>query len=86
MTPDQLKAARALLGWSYDRLGSRSGTSAQMVSTFEKTGRIVPMKVPGWPAPVDAVAAVRDILEAAGVEFTDGDTPGVRLRKPATSE
>jgi transcriptional regulator with XRE-family HTH domain len=46
VTPDQLKAARTLLGWSYDRVGSRSGTSAQMVSTFEKTGRIVPMNIP----------------------------------------
>ena len=25
----------------------------------------------------------RAALEAAGVEFTDGDEPGVRLRKPS---
>ena len=80
MTPDQLKAARTLLGWSYDRVGSRSGTSAQMVSTFEKTGRIVPMNIPGRPVQVDAVAATRSTLEAAGVEFTEGNTPGARLR------
>jgi hypothetical protein len=29
----------------------------------------------------DALAAIRAALEAAGVEFTDGDQPGVRLRK-----
>jgi hypothetical protein len=29
----------------------------------------------------EAVAAVRAALEAAGVEFTNGDQPGVRLRK-----
>ncbi len=81
MTPDQLKAARALLGWSFDRVAARSGTSAQLVSTFEKTGRIVSMNVPGHPVPIDAVAAVRTILEAAGVEFTNGDEPGVKLRK-----
>jgi len=81
VTPDQLKAARALLGWSFDRVAARSGTSAQLVSTFEKTGRIVSMNVPGRPVPIDAVAAVRTTLEAAGVEFTNGDELGVKLRK-----
>jgi len=81
VTPDQLKAARALLGWSFDRLAAQSGTSAQLVSTFEKAGRIVPMNIPGRPVPTDAVAAIRTTLEAAGVEFTDGDAPGVKLRK-----
>jgi len=81
VTPDQLKAARALLGWSVVRVAAWSGTSAQMVSTFEKTGRIASMNIPGRPVPVDAVAAVRTTLEAAGIEFTNGDAPGVKLRK-----
>ncbi len=81
MTPDQLKAARALLGWSFDRVAARSGTSAQLVRTFEKTGRIVSMNIAGRPVQIDAVAAIRDTLEAAGVEFTNGDAPGVKLRK-----
>lgn len=82
MAPDQLKAARALLGWSFDRVAARSGTSAQLVRAFEKTGRIVPMNIPGRPVPIDAIAAVRNTLEAGGVEFTNRDTPGVWLRKP----
>jgi ABC-type uncharacterized transport system auxiliary subunit len=82
VTPDQLKAARALLRWSLDRAGARSGTSAQLVSTFEKTGRIMSMNAPGRPVQIDAVATVRSTLEAVGVEFTDGDQPGVKLRKP----
>ncbi len=81
MAPDQLKAARALLGWSFDRVAARSGTSAQLVRAFEKTGRIVPMNIPGRPVPIDALAAIRDTLEAAGIEFTNGDAPGVRMRK-----
>jgi len=81
MTPDQMKVARTLLGWSLIRLSARSGTSAQLVSTFEKTGRIVSMNIPGRPVPIDALAAVRDTLEAAGIEFTNGDAPGVRMRK-----
>jgi transcriptional regulator with XRE-family HTH domain len=81
VAPDQLKAARALLGWSFDRVAARSGTSAQLVRAFEKTGRIVPMNIPGRPVPIDALAAIRDTLEAAGIEFTNGDAPGVRMRK-----
>jgi hypothetical protein len=27
------------------------------------------------------LAAIRGALEAAGIEFTNGDVPGVRLRK-----
>jgi len=33
------------------------------------------------PVSAEAQAAVRGALEAAGVEFTNGDRPGVRLRK-----
>ncbi len=82
MTPDQLKAARGLLGWSLIQLGSRSGTSRYMVKTFEQTGRVVPLYGYGRTAQFDAIAAVRAALEAAGVEFTDGAVPGVQLRKP----
>jgi hypothetical protein len=34
-------------------------------------------------AHLSTVAALRKALEAAGVEFTNGDQPGVRLRKSA---
>jgi transcriptional regulator with XRE-family HTH domain len=79
VTPDQLKAARALLGWSFDRLAARSGTTAQLVSTFEKTGRMMSVTAPRRMVPIDAVAAVRTTLEQAGIDFTDGDAPGVRI-------
>jgi len=36
------------------------------------------------PANTSTLAAIRAALETAGVEFTDGDAPGVRLRaKPS---
>ncbi len=78
MTPDQVKAARALLGWSMSRLGMRSGTSVHTVRSFELTGRVASMY--GRTEQMDAVAAIRATLEAAGVEFTDGNAPGVQLR------
>jgi hypothetical protein len=39
-------------------------------------------------SPAATVAAIRAALEAAGVEFTNGDAPGVRLRSspPANHE
>ena len=80
MTPDQMKAARILLGWSQLQLSLRSDTSIHVVRTFEQTGRA--MTVQRRPDLTDAIAAVRATLEAAGVEFTDGQAPGVRLRKP----
>ena len=81
MTPGQMKAARLLLGWSAKRLAARSGTSAAMVTVFEQTGRLMSLNSRFRTVPVDAVDAIRTTLEAAGVEFTDGDAPGVRLRK-----
>jgi hypothetical protein len=35
---------------------------------------------------VPSVDAIRSALEAAGAEFTNGDQPGVRLKKAAKSQ
>ena len=86
MTPDQLKAARALLGWSVDRLAAQSDTSVAMVRTFELAGRVISVSSRFRIVSLDAVGAIRATLEEAGIEFTDGDVPGVRLRKPAGAE
>ena len=86
MTSDQLRAARALLGWSFERLAARSGTSVAMATVFEQTGRVVPISSRNRTVPVDAVVAIRATLEEAGIEFTDEDAPRARLRKPAGAE
>ncbi len=78
MTPDQLRAARALLGWSQMQLGLRSDTSKYVVKRFEATGQVA--SVHGRPDLTDPLATVRTTLEAAGVEFTNGGGVGVRLR------
>ena len=80
MTPGQMKAARALLGWSFRRLAALSDTSIQMVTVFEYTGRVVLINSRNRTMPFDAVAAVRAALETAGIEFTNGDTPGAQMR------
>jgi len=80
VTPDQVKAARLLLGWSMSRLGMRSGTSVHSVRMFEWSGKAA--KLYGRTDQVDAVAVIRATLEVAGIEFIDqnGSGPGVRLR------
>jgi transcriptional regulator with XRE-family HTH domain len=50
--------------------------SESTVRDFEK-GRRIPS--------VNNLTAIQKALEAAGVEFTNGDQPGVRLRKKAES-
>jgi len=62
MTPDQVKAARLLLGWSMSRLGMRSGTSMHTVRIFERSGQVA--KLYCRTDQVDAVAAIRDTLRA----------------------
>ncbi len=82
MTPAQMKAARLLLGWNQTLLGARSGTSVHSVRMFEWSGKAA--KLYGRTDQMDAIAVIRTTLEAAGVEFTDGDALGVRLRKGNT--
>jgi len=72
MTPDQSRAARGLLDWSQAELAARSNLSESTIRDFEK-GRRIPS--------INNLAAIRRALEAAGVEFIDGDQPGVRLSR-----
>jgi len=71
VTSAQIRAARGLLDWTVRDLAERSGIHRDMVSKIE-TGAYA-----GAPAILEAI---RRVLERAGVEFTNGDAPGVRLR------
>jgi len=70
----QIKAARALLGWSQDELANRSGVSQPTIKRLEAKGGDI-----GGRA--ETGAKMRAALEKAGIEFINGDAPGVRLRK-----
>lgn len=72
----QVKAARALLGWSQDDLARASGMSKPTVARLE-TGE---GDLGGYAGTREKILAA---LEAAGVEFIaeNGGGPGVRLRK-----
>jgi hypothetical protein len=79
VTRDQCRQARWLLRWSRVRLEAASGVPAHVVTRFESSGYISSAR--DGSSRDDAVPCLRAALEAAGVEFTNGDAPGVRLRK-----
>src|SRR5512144_675825 len=75
LTPSQLRAARALVGWSREDLDKKSGVGAPTVKDFELNGS---------DPRQGTVHKWQRALEAAGVLFIDEDAksdeggPGVR--------
>jgi transcriptional regulator with XRE-family HTH domain len=72
MTPAQCRAARLLAGISQAELAELAVVPATLITDYE-TGV-------GMPE-LDDLEAIQSALEWAGVEFTNGDTPGIRRRK-----
>jgi transcriptional regulator with XRE-family HTH domain len=71
----QIKAARALLGWSQEDMAKHSAVSYPTVARLESSeGELGGRK--------DTAGKIVAALESAGVEFTNGDQPGVRVRQP----
>lgn len=73
-TPEQLRAARALLGLSQDDIANKIGSSSKTVRRAESGPKQVSEST---------VTAIRTVLEAEGVEFIpeNGGGAGVRLSK-----
>ena len=77
ITGAQIRMARGDLRWSVEMLAEKANIGVSTVRRMEE--------VDGVPASSGRnLEAVQRALEAAGVEFTDGDSPGVRLRKGGT--
>lgn len=71
-SPAQVRAARALLDWPQALLAKASGTSRRTLATFEG----------GASVSDDTVNAVKNALEAAGIEFIGTSaSEGVRRRE-----
>jgi hypothetical protein len=70
--PVQCRAARGLVDMTLIDLAKGASISKNVIVDFEK-GRRVPNR--------NNLSAIQRVLEEAGVEFTNGDAPGVRLRK-----
>jgi predicted transcriptional regulator len=75
ITPRQIRAARALLGWSQQQLADKAIVSLNAVARLEK--RAVDSRI-------STVQAVQKALVKAGVEFLAADQKGegVRLKSP----
>ncbi|NPU13518.1 helix-turn-helix transcriptional regulator [Bradyrhizobium sp. 83002] len=63
LTPVQVKAARALLGWSQADLAGRAGVATSTLADFERRSRS--------PVP-NNLDAIRGALESAGISFPAG--------------
>jgi DNA-binding XRE family transcriptional regulator len=72
----QVKAARAMLGWSQEDLAQQSGVSYPTIARLES----VDGEVGGRADTADKIVST---LEKAGVIFVEenGEGPGVRLKK-----
>jgi DNA-binding transcriptional regulator YiaG len=72
ITADQLRAARALLDMSQPELSARAKVSVPTVKRCESNKSKAKVAAETRQAIVTA-------LQSAGIEFTNGDAPGVRL-------
>jgi transcriptional regulator with XRE-family HTH domain len=73
ITPAQIRAARHLASLSQTDIAAASGLSLPTIRRAESEREV--------SVSTYAVEAIRAALEAAGVEFTNGEQPGVRSRK-----
>jgi hypothetical protein len=80
LTIAQIRVARALIRWSVQDLARETALSVATIRRAELTENEISMTTAND-------LAVRRALEAAGVEFIDGNggDPGVPLRKPHQS-
>jgi predicted transcriptional regulator len=74
ITPRQIRAARALLGWSQQQLADKAIVSLNALARLE-TGNV--------DSRVSTMLAIQKALIKAGIEFLEADQKGegVRLRK-----
>jgi predicted transcriptional regulator len=71
ITSRQIRAARALLGWSQQQLADRAIVSLNAVARLE--GGVVDSRI-------STVQAVQKALVKAGIEFLDADQKGEGVR------
>jgi transcriptional regulator with XRE-family HTH domain len=77
LTPQQLRAARAMLGWSREELAKRADIAAGTITGFELLGA---------DSKISTLLRIKRTLEVAGIEFIEQGAasmdggPGVRLR------
>ena len=74
----QIRAARALLRWSAEELARKTSLGHNTIKRAEANDGKTSLTTANE-------LAIRRALESAGVEFTNGDRPGVRLSEAAAA-
>jgi transcriptional regulator with XRE-family HTH domain len=71
----QIRAGRALLGWSQNQLARRAGVGPATLQRIERSNGIV-------KGNFSTILKIQKALEQAGIHFTEDDTGeiGVRLK------
>jgi ribosome-binding protein aMBF1 (putative translation factor) len=72
ITGEQVKAARALLGWSTKRLADEAALALKTLKAFEQ-GRVHLVNM--------HKAVLQEVLEIAGVRFVEGAPVALKTRK-----
>ena len=70
-----VRAARALLKLEQTELAQAAGVSTATLRKIENSDGEADVRL-------STLRAIRNALEQAGIEFLDGDRPGVRMRAP----
>lgn len=75
ITGPQIRAARAAVKWTTERLSLESGITSRTIKKLEQSEGIPPCRS-------STLVDIQKALEAAGIEFigTPEDAPGIRLR------
>lgn len=79
LTSAQIRAGRALVRWSAEDLARLSAVSLRTIRRAELVDGQTNLTAAND-------IAIRHALEDAGVEFTNGDQPGVRLSRNAAAK
>lgn len=76
LLPEQIRAARGLLGWPARVLADRAGVHITTVQRIERTRGLL-------RGNIASIQKIRDAFETAGIEFlepnSDNGGPGVRM-------
>ena len=81
IAPSQIRAARAMLGWSAKTLATSAGLSLRTIQNIETVDDELSVRR-------SSILAVKATLESAGIEFIGApdDAPGIRIHLPKPDE
>ena len=74
VTSEQVRAARAMLRWEQATLAEKAGVSVETIKRLER------LDGPLTAGRHATITAIEKAFAKAGVEFTNGEAPGGRLR------